>query len=215
MLSTLRATLDRFTADRHASLLVEFALGLPLLLAIYAGTTELERATSEWRKLTLLSRTMADLTAQGDAQNPISTTVMNDIVSAGGKIMRPYDTGSLKVVVSAMGVDLSVSNVNPRVCSSFAAGGATARTVGTATALTIPDGYRTTGMRYVLAEVSINYTPALGSSFVKLVKGARDAITFTSNTYWPARGGQKYGSNQYYEVILPGSGSKACDNSAP
>jgi Flp pilus assembly protein TadG len=205
----------RLRRDRRASAIVEFAVILPVLLTIWAGMTELAHAIDEWRKLTLLSRTVADLTAQGDSQNPIGTTLMNDILTSATKVMRPFDTANVKIIVSAMGVDLTRLNLVPKVCSSIANANAVARPTGTAVGLTVPPGYQTTGMRYVLAEVSIAYTPMIGGALVKLVNGVGSSITFSSSVPWPTRGGKTYGTNTYTEVVVPGSGATACDGSTP
>jgi Flp pilus assembly protein TadG len=197
--------------DRRASALVEFAVILPVLLSIWAGMTEIAHAIDEWRKLTLLARTVADLTAQGDTQNPIGTPLMTDIVASAAKVMRPFDTSTVQIVVSAMGVDLKRLNLVPQVCSSVANANAKPRAAGTATDLLVPAGYQTSGMRYVLAEVSISYTPMIGSALVKLVKGVGNTITLSASVPWPTRGGTTYGSNTYTEVILPGTTQKACD----
>jgi len=201
----------RLRRDQRASAIVEFAVILPVLLAIWAGMTEIAHAIDEWRKLTLLARTVADLTAQGDAQNPIDTSLMNDIVTSAAKVMRPFDTTNVQIVVSAMGVDLKKANLFPQVCSSVANANAKPRALGTATDLVVPAGYQTSGMRYVLAEVSISYTPMIGSALVKLVKGVGNQITFSTAVPWPTRGGSTYGSNTYTEVILPDTTQKACD----
>ena len=201
----------RLRRDRRGTAMVEFAVILPVLLAIWAGMTELAHAIDEWRKLTLLARTVADLTAQGDTQNPIGPALMTDIVASAAKVMRPFDTSKVQIVVSAMGVDLKRLNLLPQVCSSVANGNAKPRATGTATDLLVPAGYQTSGMRYVLAEVSISYTPMIGSALVKLVKGVGNTITLSASVPWPTRGGTTYGSNTYTEVILPGTTQKACD----
>ena len=205
----------RLRRDRRGTAIVEFAVILPVLLAIWAGMTELAHAIDEWRKLTLLARTVADLTAQGDAQNPISTTAMNDIVASATLVMRPFDTSTVKITVSAMGVGLKGATLIPTVCSSIANGNAKARATGLASDLLVPLGYQTVGMRYVLAEVSITYTPMIGSALVKLAKGVGNAITFSSSVPWPTRGGKTYGTNTYTEVVVPMSSAKACDGTTP
>jgi Flp pilus assembly protein TadG len=202
--------------DRRGSAVVEFAVILPLLLAIWAGMTEMAHAIDEWRKLTLLARTVADLTGQGDAQNPISATVMNDILASATAVMRPFDASNVKVVVSAMGVGVKTSSTTiPTVCSSIANANAVARSAGPASDLTVPAGYQTSGMRYVLAEVSIGYTPMVGSALVKLAKGVGNKITFSSSVPWPTRGGKAYGTNTYTEVVVPAANATACDGSKP
>jgi len=201
--------------DRRGSAVVEFAVILPVLLAIWAGMTELAHAIDEWRKLTLLGRTVADLTAQGDAKNPVSTTLMSDIFASAATVMRPFNTANAKIVVSAIGVSLQNGVLSPSVCSSLANGNATARNTGPANDITVPPGYQTAGMRYVLAEVSITYTPMIGTALVNLVKGVGKTITFSSAVPWPTRGGKIYGTNTYTEVVLPGTNATACDGSTP
>jgi len=206
---------DRMGRDRRGSAVVEFAVILPVLLAIWAGMTELAHAIDEWRKLTLLGRTVADLTAQGDAKNPVSTTLMSDIFASAATVMRPFNTANAKIVVSAIGVSLQNGVLSPSVCSSLANGNATARNTGPANDITVPPGYQTAGMRYVLAEVSITYTPMIGTALVNLVKGVGKTITFSSAVPWPTRGGKIYGTNTYTEVVLPGTNATACDGSTP
>jgi Flp pilus assembly protein TadG len=205
----------RLARERRATAATEFAIILPVLLMMWAGMTELARGIDEWRKLTLLARTLADLTGQGDTQNPISTTLMNDIISSSSAVLRPFDTSKLKIVVSAMGVGLSGATLVPTVCSSIANANATARSTGTGTGLTVPPGYQTAGMRYVLAEVSIVYTPMIGGTLTQLVGSLGNPITLTSSVPWPTRGGKAYGTNTYTEVVLPATNAKTCDNSAP
>lgn len=207
--------LQRLHRERRATAATEFAIILPVLLAMWAGMTELARGIDEWRKLTLLARTLADLTGQGDTQNPIGTTLMNDIIASSSAVLRPFDTSQLKIVVSAMGVGVNGATLIPYVCSSIANANATARNTGLASGLTVPPGYQTTGMRYILAEVSIAYTPMIGGAFTQLVSGAGRPIVLSSSAPWPTRGGKTYGSNTYTEVVLPISNAKACDGSAP
>ena len=77
-----RGRLVLFAGDKVAASAVEFALLLPLILAIFVGMSEMAHAIDKWRKVTLTARTIADLTSQGDKQNPISTSTMNDIVAS-------------------------------------------------------------------------------------------------------------------------------------
>ncbi|SDM16887.1 TadE-like protein [Methylobacterium phyllostachyos] len=215
MLKRLARTAKGLRRDRRGAAAVEFAVILPVLLAIWAGMTELAHAIDEWRKLTLFARTVADLTAQGDTKNPISTTLMGDIFASATTVMRPFNATNAKIVVSAMGVSLKNGILIPSVCSSLANGNATARGTGPASDLTVPPGYQTAGMRYVLAEVSISYTPMIGTALVNLVKGVGNTITFSGVVPWPTRGGKTYGTNTYTEVVLPGTNATACDGSTP
>ena len=191
-----------FARSRDGVSAVEFALILPVLLTIWAGLSECAHAIDNWRKVVLLARTVSDLTAQGDAQNPIDASLMNDILAASTQVLKPFDAGQVKIVVSAMAVDLTNLNLVPRVCSSTASSNASPRSTGTAADLVVPVGFRTNGVRYVLAEVSMPYTPMLGAALVKMVQGA-SPIMLKSSIPWPARGGQPARST-YTEVWMPG-----------
>ncbi|AWN34736.1 TadE/TadG family type IV pilus assembly protein [Methylobacterium radiodurans] len=189
---------------RAGSAMTEFALLLPVLLLILAGVSEYAHAIDNWRKLTLLARTVSDLTAQGDTQNPVSSGLMGDILASSSAVLRPFDSSGVKIVVSAMGVDLTKLNLVPKVCSSTASANATARGLGGAADLTVPPGFQTTGVRYILTEASMDYRPMLGSALLKLFGQASGTFSFKVSMPWPARGGRKYGANTYTEVILPG-----------
>ncbi|MET7243535.1 TadE/TadG family type IV pilus assembly protein [Methylobacterium sp. EM32] len=203
-----------FLRDRRGSAMVEFALLLPVMLALLAGMSELSRAFDHWRKLTLLARTVADLVSQGDAQSPFAASAMTDILAVAPRVLRPFDASGVQIAVSALGVDPAKLQLVPQVCSATASG-TTARALGPANDLTVPAGYRTEGMRYVLVEVRGTYTPMIGGALVRLVTGISNQITLSASIPWPVRGGQTYGTNTYTEVVLPGANPKACDGSAP
>ena len=173
------------------------------MLGLYAGMAEIAHAIDNWRKITMVARTVADLTSLGDKQNPISSTTMNDILASATAIMRPFSGTDLQIVVSALGVTATGASAHPTVCSSIATTNATARSIGAASDLYNPPGYSQIGNRYVLAEVSMNYAPMLGGSLIALVGGVNGHIHLSVNLPWPVRGGTAYGSNTYLEVVLP------------
>ena len=195
----------RFRGDRSAASAIEFALVLPIMLALWAGMAEMAHAIDNWRKVTLLSRTVADLTSQGDPSGSavIQSATMTDILAASSAVLRPFNAANVKIVISAMEVNIVTSPLNPKVCSSIANANGTARRTGIASDLAIPAGFQTTGERYVFAEVSMPYTPMIGSSLVNLIGGNAGSITLKASFPWPTRGGQAYNGNAYSEVILP------------
>ena len=196
-----------FGSDARGVSAIEFALVLPILLTISLGISEFARAIDHYRKVTLLARTVADLTAQGDAATPMATATMTDILASAKLVLTPYASGSASIVVSALGVYADGGGQRPKVCSSYATSNGTARGLGTAADLTVPDGFQIGGMRYVLAEVSVPYAPLLGSNLIRFVGGANNQFTFKANVPWPVRGGQPAKST-YNEVVMPGG--KAC-----
>lgn len=201
----LRASAGRFTRASNATSAIEFAAILPLVLVLWAGTAEVSHAIGVWRKMTLLARTVADLTSQGDTVDPIAPATMSDILAASTAVLRPLSGSSAKIVVSSLGV-YATNLTNPRVCSSTASSNATARSTGVATDLTIPTAYAVAGDRYLYAEVSMSYAPMIGSSVVKLLGWSSGTIPLTSSFAWPVRNGTVHNSNSSPaspEVTLP------------
>ncbi|MCJ2032952.1 TadE/TadG family type IV pilus assembly protein [Methylobacterium sp. J-068] len=198
-----RPTLRAFLRDAAGVSALEFALILPIMLLLLVGMTEMSNGIDAWRKVTLLSRAVADLTAQGDKQNPMSAATMADILKSSKLVLRPFDATNAQIVVSALGVDIKNLALKPRVCSSAATANAKARAVGVASDLNVPPGFQVTGTRYILAEVTMPYAPMLGSALVNQLGGSNGQITLVVSTPWPTRGGQPYGLNPNSEVILP------------
>lgn len=195
---------DRFARSGSGTAAVEFALLTLPLLTILVGTAEYAHAIDNWRKLTSLARTVSDLTSQGDTGSEISNGLMSDILLASTAVLRPFDASDVEIVVSALGADPTKYGLNPLVCSSVANAKAIKRDLGAAADLTVPAGLQKPGARYVLTEATMTYRPMIGGALVKLFGNADGTIRLSVSQPWPARGGQKYGSNGYTEVILPG-----------
>lgn len=194
-----------FARDAAGVSAIEFALVMPVMLTLFAGMSEMAHAIDNWRKVTQLARSVADLTSQGDSADPIASGTMGDILAASSAVLRPFATTNVKIVVSALAVDTASSATSPRVCSSTATGNAAARSTGIAADLTIPVGFNTNGNRYVVAEVTMPYAPMLGSSLVKLVNGLSGTITLRSSFPWPVRNGVTHNSvTGTPEVTMPG-----------
>lgn len=197
---------SHFRDDARGVAAIEFALILPIMLALLFGTTEFGRAIDHYRRVTLLARAVADLTSQGDGQATMAAASMTDIVAAAKLVLTPYPSSEAKIVISALSVPADGAG-QPRVCSSYATNNGTARAVGAASDLKVPEGFQLAGMRYVLAEVSVPYPAIFGSSVMRLVGGANNQFTFKASVPWPVRAGQTYKS-AYNEIVLPNG--KAC-----
>ena len=159
------------------------------MLTLWVGVAEMAHAIDNWRKVTLLARTVADLTSQGDTADPIASATMNDIWRPRARCCAPsphqrQDRGE------RARRDTLASLVSPWVCSSVSSGnGASARRPASRRDLIIPAGFNTNGNRYVLAEVTMPYAPMLGSSLVKLVSGMGSTIPLSVSFAWPVRNG--------------------------
>lgn len=190
-----------FRRDAAGASALEFALLLPIMLVLWAGMAEMSHAIGAWRRVTLLARTVADLTSKGDTVDPIASGTMSDILAASTAVLRPYASTDAAIVVSALGVT-QATDANPRVCSSIANAKGTARKTGVATDLAVPQGYGVANNRYLLAEVTLPYAPMIGSAFTNLIGGLDGTITLRTSFAWPVRSGFTHNST-IPEVVMP------------
>ncbi|WP_336487875.1 TadE/TadG family type IV pilus assembly protein [Methylobacterium nigriterrae] len=198
-LAALLRRAPRFPCEAGGVAAVEFALILPLLIALYLGAVETTRAIDNSRKFSLFARAVADLSGRA----PMTT--MDPIFSASAAILQPFDAGQVSIVVNAMGVEDENGTLSGFVCSSAANANATPRTqnapAGQDGIPAVPPIYRFDGARYILAEVSMPYAPVIGSRIYAAIFGST-SLVFRQQIAWAERADG--------EIILPGGA--ACRN---
>jgi Flp pilus assembly protein TadG len=153
LIARARRPFDRFRRDRRGVSAVEFAMLLPLMVALYLGGVEISAAVAIDRKVTLVARSLADLVAQ--ATNVTSTDITN-ILGAATTIVQPYDDTKLKITVSSVKID---SQGNATISWSDTKNG-TARAVGST--VTLPTALNTPSTSLIWAESQYAYTPTIG-----------------------------------------------------
>lgn len=157
-----RRKLAAFARARSGIAATEFALIVPIMLAMYFGMIELSQALGHGRKATLLSRTLADLVTQSTG---VTNTDMNTIFSAASSVVAPFDVTDLAMRVTAISID----------------GAGTARVdwsdvknVGTAPAYgplgrcsnanhLLPMALRSPRSNLVIADATVRHYPAIGT----------------------------------------------------
>lgn len=179
------ASLARFRRDTRGVSAVEFALIAPIMLLVLMSTIEFPRAFSYSQKMTRAARAMADLIARDNLAS------LDDVYAAGLSIALPLQADTASIKLSAVGV---YSGGNTKVCSSSARN--TAPNAAKSTLGLAPAAFATPGSRYVIAEVSLPYTP-----YFNLVPGLKN-LTLTRQAVWPIRKGTTYYGDP--EVVLPG-----------
>ena len=152
-MSVMRRLSGRFAEDRAGVSAVEFALLLPVMIALYLGSVEISTGVSLQRKVTLTAGTVANLTAQSTT---LVTADLTNIMNASTAILTPYSASGLTVTVSCIGVDAAG---NAKVKWSVTKGG-TARTAGST--VTLPSALAVPSSQLVFSEVSYPYTPTVG-----------------------------------------------------
>jgi Flp pilus assembly pilin Flp len=88
----MRRLTGRFAKDRRGVSAVEFALLLPVMIALYLGSVEISTGVSMQRKVTLTAGAVANLTAQSTA---LVTSDLTNIMNASTAILAPYSASGL------------------------------------------------------------------------------------------------------------------------
>ena len=93
----------RLGRDQRGVSAVEFAMLLPLMITLYLGAVEISQAVGIDRKVTLTTRTVADLASQVTTINNADMANLLERVGRGDRAVP--DRQPLKVTVSAVDID--------------------------------------------------------------------------------------------------------------
>ena len=104
------------------------------------------------RKVTLVSRTVADLTAQ---YATISDATMTSILDASAAVISPFNSSTLRVTVSQVKIDAN-GNVSVEWSDTR---GSTSRC---GAAVTLPNALKVANTAVIWAEAEFGHTPAIG-----------------------------------------------------
>ena len=151
--ATINGLLRRFASEARGVSAVEFALLLPVMVALYLGGVEISTGVSLQRKVTLTAGTVANLTAQATA---LTTSDVSNILNAASAILAPYSTTGATVTVSCIGI---AANGTAKVDWSVSQGG-TARATGSS--ITLPTALAVPSSQLIYSEVSYPYKPTVG-----------------------------------------------------
>ena len=105
------------------------------------------------RKVTLTSRTVADLASQ---VSTIARSDMSNILNASSAVISPYDSGQLKVTVSQIAMD---ANGNATVSWSCTKGG-TAHAISSSAS--VPAALKIANTSLIWGEAAYSYKPTIG-----------------------------------------------------
>lgn len=188
--AALRRLARRFGSNRRGVAAVEFAMIMPAMLAIYFGIVETGQAIMIDRKVTQLTRSLVDLTAQAST---ISNTEMSNIFDAAQTVMMPFTSVSPKMSVHHIVID---SAGVAKVCWSEQRN---STKLARGTTVTIPADVRLPNTSIMMAQTSYDFTPVVGW----IIKGG--AITIGgSPIYMRPRLGKAGGSASIEQVERSG-----------
>lgn len=168
----LRALARSFVRGRSGVAAVEFALMVPAMLSVWIGMVVATDALTTDKKVTLLARTLADMTTQMIA---VSQSDLDSIFQATESIMWPKPADRLGMRVTAIDID-----ANGTAFVDWSAIPANSALRGSYTAIArcssftaLPAGLKVAKTSVVFAEVSMDYKASVASQIVdELFKGA-------------------------------------------
>ncbi len=154
MSSSLRLwrRIDAFAADRRGVAATEFAFIVPLMLVMFFGTVEFCSAIAVDRKVTLMARTLSDLTSQSTS---VGDSDMSNFFAASTGIMYPYSTTPVNATITELYVDPTTKQATVKWSK-----GSTPRTVGMTVG--VPAELLVSGTYLIFSEVNYQYVPTIG-----------------------------------------------------
>jgi Flp pilus assembly protein TadG len=162
-----RGLIGGLVRDNGASAAVEFAFIVPIMLALYFGVLEFSSGIAVDRKVTLVARTLSDLTSQSTT---VTDTDLTNFTATGKAIMTPYPTTPLNSTVSELYVDPTTLTAKVKWSK-----GSSPR--GLNTTVSIPASLQIGGTYLIYSEVNYKYVPTIG--YVMATAG----VTLTDFTF--------------------------------
>lgn len=144
---------------------IEFAMILPLMLVMFFGTLEFSTGIAVDRKVTLVARTLSDLTSQASSVND---TDLANFTATADAILTPYSSTPLRSTVTEVWIEPSTGNARVQWSKGSAAH-------NTGDIVTIPSqliakdatGKVLASQYLILSEVSYRYVPTIGYVMAK------------------------------------------------
>jgi Flp pilus assembly protein TadG len=149
--SARRCALD-LIEDRRGIAATEFAVIVPIMLVMFFGVVEFSSGVAVDRKVTLVARTLSDLTSQSIS---VASSDMTNFFAASNAIMTPYSPAPTRATISELYID-----PNTLVARVQWSNGSSPRAVSST--VVIPSGLAVAGTYLIFSEVSYRYTPAVG-----------------------------------------------------
>lgn len=153
----MRRRAMKLLGDQRGVAAIEFAVVVPLMLVLFFGTNEFASGVAVDRKVTLMARTLSDLTSQNTT---VTDTQLTNFFNASTAIMTPYPAAPIKSTITQLYVD--PATLKARVQWSK---GTNIRATGTE--VPIPTALQVGGTYLIYSEVSYKFMPIVGYVMAK------------------------------------------------
>ena len=142
----------RFRRDRRGVAAVEFAMILPVMVALYLGLVDVTQILSASRKASGVASAVGDLVAQSIQ---IDDAGMDNIFVAAASMLSPFDPAALTVVITSIDAD---GDGNTTVGWSDALNAAPR---GVGSTVVLPEGLIEPNTSLIMSEVTYAYSSAV------------------------------------------------------
>jgi len=153
---------------------VEFAMIIPLMAMLLLGTYEFSAGVAIDRKVTIMARTLSDLTSQNTSVND---TKLTNFFNASGAIMAPYPSTPVEGTITEL-------YINPSTLKARVQWSQGAHVHAAGDIVDIPDALKVGGTYLILSEVKYKFVPSV-AWFINKVNG----ITLSDYSYTRPRQG--------------------------
>jgi Flp pilus assembly protein TadG len=158
-----RCSVLNLIGDCNAVAAVEFTLIAPMMLVMFFGTVEFSTGVAVNRKVTLIARTLSDLTSQSLS---VADTDLSNFFIASNAIMTPYPGAPTQATLCELYVNPTTLAVKVEWIKSatFSSSGAVVLAAGVATncPIAIPSQLVVAGTYLIFSKVTYAYTPVVG-----------------------------------------------------
>ncbi len=156
----LRRLAAALRGDDSGLAAVEFAMIIPLMALMFIGTNEFSAGVAVDRKVTLMARTLSDLTSRNTS---VDDTQLTNFFNASAAIMTPYPSAPVQGTITELYIN--PSTLKARVQWSK---GASVHAAGDI--IEIPEALKIGGTYLILSEVKYKYVPSV-AWFINKVDG--------------------------------------------
>ena len=153
---------------------VEFAMIIPLMAALLVGTNEFAAGVAVDRKVTLMARTLSDLTSQN---TKVTDDQLTNFFNASKAIMTPYTATPVQGTISEL-------YINPTTLKARVQWSQGVETHADGDIIDIPDALKVGDTYLIYSEVKYKYVPSVAWFINKT-----DGITLRDVSYTRPRQG--------------------------
>ncbi|WP_375422614.1 TadE/TadG family type IV pilus assembly protein [uncultured Sphingomonas sp.] len=153
--ASTRLRLARFRDDERGVALIEFAFAVPILTLLFVGGYQLSDALFAYRKVTLATRTISDLTSRF---TKVSDVDLDIILNASQQVMSPYSPSAAAMTVSQIDIDAGGKST-----VSWSRGKNTSK-LATNSVFDLPAAMKQPNTSLIVSQIVYTYRPGIASN---------------------------------------------------